>query len=46
LRLHRLLFFSDGVYAIVVTLLAVELILPEATAELHGHELLRNLLES
>src|SRR5215208_6030638 len=46
LRLHRLLLFSDGVYAIAVTLLAVELVLPETAAELHGRDLLRSLLES
>ena len=46
LRLHRLLFFADGVYAIAVTLLAVELVLPEAAADLHGRELLDSLLES
>ncbi|MBA3490897.1 MAG: DUF1211 domain-containing protein [Rubrobacteraceae bacterium] len=45
LRLHRLLFFADGVYAIAVTLLAVELVLPEAAADLHGQDLLRSLLE-
>src|SRR5215210_2746702 len=42
LRLQRLLFLSDGVYAIAVILLAVELVLPEATADLHGGDLLRN----
>jgi hypothetical protein len=36
LRLQRLLFLSDGVYAIAVTLLAVELVLPEAAAGFHG----------
>jgi uncharacterized membrane protein len=46
LRLQRLLFLSDGVYAIAVTLLAVELVLPEAAANLHGNALLESLLEA
>ena len=46
LRLHRLLFYADGVYAIATTLLAVELVLPEAAADLHGRELLDSLIES
>ncbi len=46
LRLQRLLFLSDGVYAIAATLLAVELVLPEAAADLHGRELLDSLLAS
>jgi uncharacterized membrane protein len=46
LRLHRLLFLADGIYAIATTLLAVELVLPEAVADLHGRELLDSLLES
>jgi len=44
--LDRLLFLSDGVYAIALTLLAVELVLPEAAADLHGRDLLASLLES
>ena len=46
LRLQRLLFLSDGVYAIAATLLAVELGLPEAAADLHGSELLDRLQDS
>ena len=46
LRLQRLLFLCDGIYAIAATLLAVELVLPEATADLGGRELLDSLLES
>src|ERR671916_1998243 len=46
LRLQRLLFLCDGVYAIAATLLALELVLPEASAELHGRQLLGSLLES
>ena len=46
LRLQRLLFLSDGVYAIAATLLAVELGLPEAAAELRGGELFDSLMDS
>ena len=46
LRLQRLLFFAGGVYAIAVTLLAVELVLPEAAAALYGGALLDSLLDA
>jgi uncharacterized membrane protein len=45
-RLHRLLILSDGVYAIALTLLAIELALPESTRDLRGIALLPALLES
>jgi uncharacterized membrane protein len=45
-RLERLLFLSDGVYAIALTLLAVELVLPESAVDLHDGLLLESLLES
>lgn len=45
-RLERLIFLSDGVYAIALTLLAVELVLPETAADLNGDALLDSLLES
>jgi uncharacterized membrane protein len=45
LRLHRLIFLADGVYAIAMTLLAVDLFLPAATSQLSGDELLRSLVD-
>jgi len=42
-RLERLVFLVDGIYAIAMTLLAVELILPESSAELVGDALLHSL---
>src|SRR5919199_592382 len=43
-RLDRLLALADGVFAISLTLLAIELALPEAAADLHGQALLSALL--
>jgi uncharacterized membrane protein len=43
-RLHRLLILSDGVFAISLTLLAVQLALPEGSQDLQGGALLPALL--
>jgi uncharacterized membrane protein len=45
-HLDRLFALVDGVYAIALTLLAVELVLPHASEHLHGEALLRNILAS
>jgi uncharacterized membrane protein len=45
-RLECLIFLSDGVYAIALTLLAVELVLPESAVDLHGRDLLESRLDS
>ena len=44
-RLERAIFLSDGVYAIGLTPLAVELVLLEAAADLHDYALLDSLLD-
>ena len=43
-RLHRLLILADGVFAISLTLLAVQLALPEGSQDLRGEALLPALL--
>ncbi len=45
-RLDRLFALTDGVYAIALTLLAIELALPEASEHLHGEALLQSILDS
>ena len=45
-RLERLIFLVDGVYAIALTLLAIELALPASAEGLHGNELLHSLLDT
>ena len=44
-RLARLFALVDGVYAIALTLLAVELVLPQASEHLHGEALLKSILD-
>jgi uncharacterized membrane protein len=44
-RLDRLFALVDGVYAIALTLLAVELVLPAASEHLHGEALLQSTLD-
>jgi TMEM175 potassium channel family protein len=43
-RLDRLFALTDGVYAIALTLLAIELALPESSEHLHGEALLQSIL--
>ena|SRR3712207_2494238 len=45
-RLDRLFALTDGVYAIALTLLAIELALLEASEHLHGDALLQSILDS
>jgi uncharacterized membrane protein len=45
-RLDRLFALTDGVYAIALTLLAIELVLPAASEHLHGEALLESILDS
>jgi len=44
-RLDCLMFLADGVYAIAMTLLAIDLFLPEATSQLRSDELLTSLVD-
>jgi uncharacterized membrane protein len=45
-RLDRLFALTDGVYAIALTLLAIELVLPASSEHLHGEALLGSILDS
>src|SRR5919199_6970718 len=45
-RLERLFALTDGVYAIALTLLAIELVLPAGSERLHGEALLHSILDT